>query len=321
MALTAEKFLEAERRHGSESVWPYYYAGTMGFVQRDGINRLRHAKKYSGFYATICTNMAWTGFIAGSFAFRLPLMLIGFHPAMVFFVGGLNLIYQFWIHTEAIGRLPRWFEAVKRSREAARWTVHGGPAFAESFRGLPGPVRWNPVLNLDTEIRFHLTPKVHQFVAGLLEGMPVALLRELAGELHDGGHRFLLTRDLATARAYLRDRYADARFARFGLVASSKDKWLPGLGVDNTFQTTKQLRVGPFTFLAVLPRKDRADEDHAAESVADADICRWLDEPGQAAETPRPDESAIFRQVLKMDERSCDAAEQALMQIKKRSSR
>ena len=83
----------------------------------------------------------------------------------------------------------------------------------------------------------------------------------------------------------------------------------------------QQLRVGPFTFLAVLPRKDRADEDHAAETVADADICRWLDEPGQAAETPRPDESAIFRQVLKMDERSCDAAEQALMQIKKRSSR
>ncbi len=54
----------------------------------------------------------WTGFIAGSFLFRLPLMLIGFPPAMVGFVGGINLIYQFWIHTEAIGRMPRWFEAV-----------------------------------------------------------------------------------------------------------------------------------------------------------------------------------------------------------------
>jgi anaerobic selenocysteine-containing dehydrogenase len=29
--------------HGSEAVWPYYYAGTMGLVQRDGIHRLRHA--------------------------------------------------------------------------------------------------------------------------------------------------------------------------------------------------------------------------------------------------------------------------------------
>jgi hypothetical protein len=24
----------------------------------------------------------------------------------------VNLVYQFWIHTEAIGRMPRWFEAV-----------------------------------------------------------------------------------------------------------------------------------------------------------------------------------------------------------------
>ena len=31
---------------------------------------------------------------------------------MLAFVGGINLIYQFWIHTEAIQRLPRWFEAV-----------------------------------------------------------------------------------------------------------------------------------------------------------------------------------------------------------------
>ena len=34
-----------------QAVWPYYYAGTMGLVMRDGINRLRHAKKYSGFHS------------------------------------------------------------------------------------------------------------------------------------------------------------------------------------------------------------------------------------------------------------------------------
>ena len=102
------------------------------------------------------------------------------------------------------------------------------------------------MLNLDTEIRFHLTPKVHQFVAGLLDGHSRRPARPLADELHDGGHRFLVTRDLDAARAYLRERYADARFARYGLVASSKDKWLPLFGVDNTFQTTKQLRVGPW---------------------------------------------------------------------------
>jgi sterol desaturase/sphingolipid hydroxylase (fatty acid hydroxylase superfamily) len=54
----------------------------------------------------------WTGFVSLGFLFRLPLFLLGFHPAMIFFVAGLNLIYQFWIHTEVIGRMPRWFEAV-----------------------------------------------------------------------------------------------------------------------------------------------------------------------------------------------------------------
>src|SRR5262245_21670605 len=42
--LVAEKFRAAERQSGAEAVWPYYYAGTMGHVMRDGINRLRHVK-------------------------------------------------------------------------------------------------------------------------------------------------------------------------------------------------------------------------------------------------------------------------------------
>jgi sterol desaturase/sphingolipid hydroxylase (fatty acid hydroxylase superfamily) len=53
----------------------------------------------------------WTGFVAANFLFRLPLFLL-FPPPMIFFVAGLNLVYQFWIHTEAVGRMPRWFEAV-----------------------------------------------------------------------------------------------------------------------------------------------------------------------------------------------------------------
>jgi len=63
--IVAERLLKAEQQHGAESVWPYFYAGTMGLVQRDGINRLRHVKKYSGFHSTICVNPAYSGFAAG----------------------------------------------------------------------------------------------------------------------------------------------------------------------------------------------------------------------------------------------------------------
>lgn len=68
--LVAEKFDAAEQRYGTETVWPYFYAGTMGLVQRDGIERLRHAKKYSGFFGSICTNLAWTGWMMGTGALR-----------------------------------------------------------------------------------------------------------------------------------------------------------------------------------------------------------------------------------------------------------
>jgi len=41
--IVANQLRKATDLHGPETVWPYYYAGTMGLVQRDGINRLRHA--------------------------------------------------------------------------------------------------------------------------------------------------------------------------------------------------------------------------------------------------------------------------------------
>jgi sterol desaturase/sphingolipid hydroxylase (fatty acid hydroxylase superfamily) len=73
-----------------------------------------HVNHHSSQHYNLSTALrqTWTGFFAVSFAFRMPLFLIGFPPAMIFFCAGLNLIYQFWIHTEVINKCPRWFEAV-----------------------------------------------------------------------------------------------------------------------------------------------------------------------------------------------------------------
>lgn len=48
---------------------------------------------------------SWTSPFSARFIFRMPLFLIGFEPAMILFSAGVNLVYQFWIHTEAIGKL------------------------------------------------------------------------------------------------------------------------------------------------------------------------------------------------------------------------
>ena len=73
-----------------------------------------HVNHHSSQHYNLSTALrqTWTGTIALGFVFRLPLLLIGFPPAMILFCAGLNLIYQFWFHTEAIQKCPRWFEAV-----------------------------------------------------------------------------------------------------------------------------------------------------------------------------------------------------------------
>ncbi|HYL81301.1 MAG TPA: molybdopterin-dependent oxidoreductase, partial [Candidatus Acidoferrum sp.] len=68
----AEGLLDAAARFGPEAVWPYYYAGTMGLVMRDGINRLRHVKRYSRQRKTICTGSAEVGWIVGTGRFVGP---------------------------------------------------------------------------------------------------------------------------------------------------------------------------------------------------------------------------------------------------------
>lgn len=59
-----------------------------------------------------------------SMLFYLPLALIGFNAYAFLAVKGINLIYQFWIHTEAIDKLPKWFEYIFNTPSHHR--VHHG---------------------------------------------------------------------------------------------------------------------------------------------------------------------------------------------------
>ncbi|MBN9670855.1 sterol desaturase family protein [Roseibium aggregatum] len=57
------------------------------------------------FNLTAAIRLGWTGQISGNFLFFLVLPLIGFHPFSVVGMLGLNLAYQFFVHTEAVPRL------------------------------------------------------------------------------------------------------------------------------------------------------------------------------------------------------------------------
>jgi sterol desaturase/sphingolipid hydroxylase (fatty acid hydroxylase superfamily) len=59
---------------------------------------------------SVAVRQSWTSLLVGTWALWIPLAFLGFPPEMILAQQGFNLIYQFWIHTESISRMPRWFE-------------------------------------------------------------------------------------------------------------------------------------------------------------------------------------------------------------------
>lgn len=72
-----------------------------------------HVNHHSSRHYNLSTALRqpWGGFLdLPGLLFIAPLVLIGFPLPMIVFAHGINLVYQFWIHTEIVGRFPRWFE-------------------------------------------------------------------------------------------------------------------------------------------------------------------------------------------------------------------
>ncbi|MDC0658429.1 sterol desaturase family protein [Leisingera sp. SS27] len=88
--------------------WVHRFGHRVRWVWASHVNH--HSSQH--YNLTTALRQTWTGTFTFMMIVKAPMVLLGFHPALVLFCGGLNLIYQFWIHTEAVSRLPRWFEAV-----------------------------------------------------------------------------------------------------------------------------------------------------------------------------------------------------------------
>lgn len=58
------------------------------------------------------------------FVYWLPLAWLGFHPLAIVVQMAVSLLYQYWIHTERIRKLPVWFEAIFNTPSHHR--VHHG---------------------------------------------------------------------------------------------------------------------------------------------------------------------------------------------------
>ncbi len=54
---------------------------------------------------SVSARLGWTGLLSGSVLVFAPLVLIGFHPTLIFITLALSLFYQVFLHTEVIGKL------------------------------------------------------------------------------------------------------------------------------------------------------------------------------------------------------------------------
>jgi len=87
-----------------------------------GMHVVHHSSER--FSLDVAGRQGWTKHFTGTMMLKVPLVLIGFDPLLVIFCGVINAAYQFFLHTEAIGKLPRWYEFIFNTPSHHR--VHHG---------------------------------------------------------------------------------------------------------------------------------------------------------------------------------------------------
>jgi sterol desaturase/sphingolipid hydroxylase (fatty acid hydroxylase superfamily) len=94
-----------------------------------------HVNHHSSQHYNLSTALRqpWFGPLAlPALLFNAPLVIIGFPLPMIAFAHGINLVYQFWVHTETIGRFPRWIEAVMNTPSHHRVHHATNPRYLDS---------------------------------------------------------------------------------------------------------------------------------------------------------------------------------------------
>jgi sterol desaturase/sphingolipid hydroxylase (fatty acid hydroxylase superfamily) len=125
-----------------------------------------HVVHHSSEHFNLSTALRQTWVPMTYFPFWLWLPLVGFEPWMVLLAQSWSLIYQFWIHTERITKLPRFLEAVLNTPSHHR--VHHGANEQYLDRNYAGIlIIWDRIFGSwepeGERVRFGLTKSIGTF--------------------------------------------------------------------------------------------------------------------------------------------------------------
>ena len=143
------------------------------------------------------------------------------------------------INTGEEAGVPGWFSALKESSSGTAWKIYMPPRYSKDFPHLD--VQEIPDLDLTKTLRSRQAEDLHDWVQHLLDGKLGDAAR-IAEKIKYENFPIFVTRDLALAKEYVSNMYAGQVDKRYGLLASSKDKFLPSVGIHNGFQDTKIIK-------------------------------------------------------------------------------
>jgi hypothetical protein len=149
------------------------------------------------------------------------------------------------IHIGEEAGIAQWKTALQKAT-TQNWDLYlpSTEDILPHFAGMPN-LTASPLLHLSTTIRFHLATQLTNFVTHLLAGQSQAA-KEISTQLQENGYHLRITHDLQKAKTYLTDRYQDHPTARFGIVASAKDKELPQWGIPKGFKSPGEVSAGRY---------------------------------------------------------------------------
>jgi hypothetical protein len=150
------------------------------------------------------------------------------------------------IHIGEEGGLGQWRTAIEEAGTPDNWDIYipiNGEVKAHFGRA--SNVSCREVLELSTTIRFHLATKLYDFVKHLLDGQ-ADNAKGISVELEKNGYNLRLTHDLENAKKYLANRYDRNPDARFGILASAKDKALSDYGIPKGFKNPGEVGPGKY---------------------------------------------------------------------------
>ncbi|MEW4371749.1 DNA/RNA helicase domain-containing protein [Paenibacillus kandeliae] len=144
------------------------------------------------------------------------------------------------IHNGEEAGITQWKDAIEAGNK--EWLVICPPKLEPVFKDICEVIT-SEKLDLNVSLRSHLADDVSKFVASLLD-RKISEAKHFSEIVRKQGFKMYVTRELIRAKNYCQKRYENTNIKRYGLVCSSKSFILPRFGIDNSYQTTKSLKLG-----------------------------------------------------------------------------